>query len=123
MEFARHDSVAHPKSRHLAANSPDDTEVAVADRPGVLLRCGRKVLSPFIVSPIGADLERRDLRFNPNLIVCQILRVELHLIDAQIPGTVQHGNLHSTYLLSVAHPDEEDELDAGCWSLTTNGEN
>ena len=87
------DRIAGLEARDLRANAAHEAVIAVAHPARIVGRSGYR-LSPFVVAPVGADLQRRDFSFHPNFIRRQVSRIQFTLLDAQISRTSKNGDLH-----------------------------
>ena len=95
MGLSRDHPVADPKALDRASDPPHDAEVAVSDPPGVVGRAG-DALGALVIAAVGANLEGRDARLDPDLVGAQMAGVERLFLDAQVAGTVEDGDLHET---------------------------
>ena len=85
--------ISYLETGHPRPDPADGADVAVT-HPARIAGRSRNLLSPFVVAPVRADLQRRDLRFHPDFIRRQITRVQFPLLDVQIPRSAEDGYLH-----------------------------
>ena len=85
--------VADGELGHLAADTGDNAQVAVADPPREVRGPGY-LFRPLEVAPVGADFQGTDPGPGPDLAGAEVLGVERLVLDLQIPGAVENRDFH-----------------------------